>query len=178
MGWQGPTGVGAIVFARDNNIYEALLASCTAGFGAVSKPLPRGNWALEGTFYLIPFGPGQTEGAAVRLELSETEAVALQLQGTARGSGSTVQLCRQTWSSGSQKWVCTADVETFGRWLIGDDDELSFTVSWKRPELSFDLRTSDRKETHALNLQSRPRKLALFVERGRAFFDAFVLRGS
>jgi serine/threonine protein kinase len=173
-GW---TATGAALrFAHDPE--HRLLVTCMSAEGAVERAAPRGRFVVRGELE----SQGSTRGCGVRLEWDAERAVAVRIDSNdPRGAGAGDEktfLVAQALERRGGEWVAS-DAKPQRLGLASRDKRMSLALDWDGRELhcTWGPPESPAASTELVPLPARPRRIALFVDRGRVSLSDWKLVG-
>jgi len=169
-GW---TRVGdALKFAHDPD--GRLLATCFSAEDSFVRAAPRGAFVVRGELE----SQSNTRGCGVRLEWDDNRALALRIDSNdlkAAGSGDVSYLIAQQLERRNGVWTPAEDApQRLG--LATRGKRMQLALEWSGRQLNCIWGTESELVTLPVNV-GRPRRIALFVDRGRAAFANWVLAG-
>ena len=169
-GW---TRVGeALKFAHDPD--GRLLATCFSAEDSFVRAAPRGAFVVRGELE----SQSNTRGCGVRLEWDDNRALALRVDSNdlkSAASGDVSYLIAQQLERRNGVWTPAEDApQRLG--LATRGKRMQLALEWSGRELNCVWGTESELVTLPTNV-GRPRRIALFVDRGRAAFANWVLAG-
>ena len=169
-GW---TRVGeALKFAHDPD--GRLLATCFSAEDSFVRAAPRGAFVVRGELE----SQSNTRGCGVRLEWDDNRALALRVDSNdlkSAASGDVSYLIAQQLERRNGVWTPAEDApQRLG--LATRGKRMQLALEWSGRELNCVWGTESELVTLPANV-GRPRRIALFVDRGRAAFANWVLAG-
>ena len=165
---------GAATFGADED-GPGVVGTCVDGLGGESYVLPGGNGCVRGRIEPIAPAPGvRTLAAGAGLEFSDGRTVALLLVSAVDGYDLCVcELVRD----GTSRWTHGPALES-RKIASGHGPTLAFRLAWNDSDAEFESDGASFRIPSRVRGTARPSRFLLFVEKGSARFDEFVLEES